>query len=312
MKLATRRLIDASATLPAADRALLSLWTQRGLDDAAMAQMTGVDPVTIAQRRARIVAALSTELGLPPEDVTAALTAIAAAALTAIAASTAGDGGRAGIDPADPVLEAASASPVTSKAAATPGSQAKVEPTRPQTESRPEPELRSTGGPARRRPALWLAAGLAGVAIVVIIVVTAASGGGGSPRRQSATSSASAVARPAPPSGARTFGPLPGGIPGASGSVTVAARSPGTRRLLVQVTGLPAVGSDHYEVWLYNSIIDSVPLGKLGSNGVGGFTLPAVVMRFASIDISRQPPGSREPSGASVLRAANPLAGAPH
>jgi len=40
--------------------------------------------------------------------------------------------------------------------------------------------------------------------------------------------------------------------------------------------------------------------------------LPAVVARFASIDISRQPPGSTEPSGASVLRAVNSLAGAPH
>jgi len=304
VKLATRRLIDASATLPAADRALLSLWTQRGLDVAAMAQMTGVNPATIAQRRARIVADLSTELGLPPEDVAAALTAIAASA-------AAGNGGRVEINPADPVLEAASASPAARGASSTTGSQAVVEPARHQAESRPELELLPAGEPPRRRPVLWLVTAVVGIALVVIILLTAASGGGDSPRMRSATSSAAAVA-PAPPAGARTFAPLPGGIPGAAGSVTVAAGSSGTQRLLVQVTGLPAVGSDRYEVWLYNSIIDSVPLGQLGSNGAGGFTLPAVVTRFASIDISRQPPGSTEPSGASVLRALNPLAVAPH
>lgn len=62
-----------------------------GLNDDAMPQMTGVDPAIIAQRRARIVAELSAELGLPGEDV--------AAALNAIAASTArSNGGRAEID----------------------------------------------------------------------------------------------------------------------------------------------------------------------------------------------------------------------
>ena len=80
MNLATRRLIDASATLPAADRALLSLWTQRGLNDAAMARMTGMTPAAIVERRERIVGALSAELGLPPEDISGALAGIASSA----------------------------------------------------------------------------------------------------------------------------------------------------------------------------------------------------------------------------------------
>jgi len=305
--LATRRLIDASATLPAADRALLSLWTQRGLDDAAMAQMTGVDPATIAQRRARIVAELGTELGLPGEDV--------AAALSAIATSTAsGNAGQAEIDPADPVLAAVSGPPATSFAALPSGPEAKLEGTRHSSRPRPEPESLPADDPARRRPVLWLVAALLGVAIVIVVLtaVPATSNRGGRPRTQAATSPGSAASPVAPRYGARTLGPLPGGISGASGSATVAAGSSGTQRLVVHVTGLPAVGSDHYEVWLYNSIIDSVPLGQLRPNGAGGFTLPAVVTRFGSIDISRQAPGSTEPSGASVLRAANPLAGLPH
>ncbi len=304
MTLATRRLIDASATLPAADRALLSLWTQRGLDVAAMAEMTGVDPATIARRRVRIVTDLSTQLALPPEDVAAALTAIAASAAS-------GSGGRVEIDPADPVLEAASASPPTPGASPTGGSQAVMQPTIRQPESRSQPESLPGSEAARWRPARWLITALVSIAVVVIIVVTASSGGGDSPRTRSVASSAPAAGSPAPPSGARRFAPLPGGIPGAAGTVTVAAGPSGTQRLLVQVTGLPAAGSDHYEVWLYNSIIDSVALGHLGSRGAGGFTLPAVVTRFASIDISRQPPQSTEPSGASVLRAPNPLAAAP-
>ncbi len=175
------------------------------------------------------------------------------------------------------------------------------------------------------------------VAVIVIVIVMATSGGGASgpasvtnaaaatnaasaSSSASATSSASASVTsaasatvPAPPgSGARTLGPLPGGIAGATGTVTLASGPAGTKRLLVHVSGLPAAGSDHYEVWLYNSIIDSVALGRLGPNGTGSFTLPAVVARFASIDISRQPAGSALPSGASLLRSANPLAAAPH
>ncbi|MEO8968903.1 MAG: hypothetical protein ABI427_15310 [Solirubrobacteraceae bacterium] len=149
-------------------------------------------------------------------------------------------------------------------------------------------------------------------------MITAASGDGSGHPTQSAASAASAstpasaTTPTAPAVSHGTLGPLAGGIPGASGSVVLAAGPAGTQLLRVRVTGLPAAGSDHYEVWLYNSIIDSVPLGRLGPGGTGSFTLPAVVTRFASIDISRQPRGTTEPSGASVLRAANPLAGAPH
>ena len=125
-------------------------------------------------------------------------------------------------------------------------------------------------------------------------------------RSASATTPAAATAKP------HSFAPLPGGIPGATGTVTLLHGPAGTQRVLVHVSGLPPIGSDHYEVWLYNSIIDSVPLGRLGPNGSGSFTLPAVVTRYASIDISRQPAGSILPSGASLLRTTNPLAAAAH
>ncbi|MEO8968902.1 MAG: hypothetical protein ABI427_15305 [Solirubrobacteraceae bacterium] len=138
MKLATRRLIDASAALPAADRALLSLWTQRGLDDAAMAQMTGLDVATIARRRVRIASALSVELGLPPDDVDAALTAIAGSAAEAVAGSAdaaqAGNGGAPRVDPIPPAAKP----------------EAEVQPSTRQPEPRPEPEPEAAGRTRRR------------------------------------------------------------------------------------------------------------------------------------------------------------------
>lgn len=318
VKLATRRLIDASATLPAADRALLSLWTQRGLDNAAMAQMTGLDLATIVKRRARIVTELSEELGLPPEDVSNALTAIADSAARALAGDELPhrDGPPAGIDPADPVLAAVAAPAVRSSASSSEvGSQAQVDPGRRTSDPRLEPEVEETGPRSRPRPVLWLATALLGIAVIAIVVITAASRGGISrPARSAGLPSAAPTAgNMASGPAARTFAPLPGGIAGAKGSAILAAGSAGTKRLLVHVTGLPApAGSDHYEVWLYNSIIDSVPLGRLRANGKSSFTLPTMVTRYASIDISRQPRGMTEPSGASVLRAANPLAASPH
>ncbi len=75
---ATHRLIDASAVLGPAERALLNLWIHRGLDDAALARMTGLSPDSLADRRRAIVEGLSEELGLPPAQIEEALTAIAA------------------------------------------------------------------------------------------------------------------------------------------------------------------------------------------------------------------------------------------
>ncbi|MDQ6729638.1 MAG: hypothetical protein M3022_04900 [Actinomycetota bacterium] len=278
---------------------MLSLWTQRGLDDAALARMTGLDAATITRRRLRIASALSVELGLPPQDVAAALTAIADSAAEAVAgspdASQAGNGGPA------------RAGPVPS--AAKP--EAEVQALTHQPELRPEPEPGPVAGRTRRRSGIWPVVTLLGIAVIAIIAITAASGGGSGHPKQSAASAVSA-STPAAATGHGTLGPLPGGIAGASGSIVLAAGPAGTQRLRVRVAGLPAAGRDHYEVWLYNSIIDSVALGRLGPGGTGSFTLPAVVTRFASIDISRQLRGTTEPSGASVLRAANPLVGAPH
>src|ERR1700733_5055444 len=76
--LATRRLIDATASLPPVDRALLNLWVNRGLDDQSLAAMTGMTSEAVEMRRARIVESLSAQLGLPHAQIQAALAEIAA------------------------------------------------------------------------------------------------------------------------------------------------------------------------------------------------------------------------------------------
>lgn len=76
MYVATRRLIVASASLDPADRALLALWVNHGLEDAAVARMSGTSPAGISRRHRRLIKRLSDVLGLPPGDVGAVITAI--------------------------------------------------------------------------------------------------------------------------------------------------------------------------------------------------------------------------------------------
>src|ERR1700704_6642393 len=71
------RLTEATAALEAPDRALLNLWINRGLDDPALAEMTGMTPEAVAARRGRIVQRLSDELSLPADEVAEALGQIA-------------------------------------------------------------------------------------------------------------------------------------------------------------------------------------------------------------------------------------------
>jgi hypothetical protein len=71
--LATHRLIDAAARLDPAERALLNLWVNRGLDDDRLTALTGLSFDALHMRREKIVARLAGDLGLPDEDVRTAL-----------------------------------------------------------------------------------------------------------------------------------------------------------------------------------------------------------------------------------------------
>ena len=109
-----------------------------------------------------------------------------------------------------------------------------------------------------------------------------------------------AAPRPVPLAG------LPGGLVRASGSVKLSGPVKHLK-LTLTVRGLPSAQAGHYEVWLYNSVLDSQPLVRL-RNGHRHLTanLPHGARHYRWIDISFQPIGVVNHSGESVLRASNP------
>jgi hypothetical protein len=75
-------------------------------------------------------------------------------------------------------------------------------------------------------------------------------------------------------------------------------------RLELRVRGLPVVDGA-YEVWLFNSAIDSVGLARVARGSFAIRTrLPEGAARWRYLDVSREPlDGNPNHSGASVLRA---------
>jgi hypothetical protein len=322
-RLATRRLIDAAAKLHPAERALLNLWVNRGLDDARLAQLTGLSPEALQTRRALIVERLSEELGLPPTDVDDALRKIAAGSGEHVAMSSNGRH-----DTALPATDAsvdgvpratAAKDPEPSVAADTVARPAAIEPVPAQARHR------------HRR--VWLKIAALILVLVVVAIVAVAISGGAKHRAAVAkptTATTSAVTIPIVRAPAATNpvtttpkqahiptrtarGPLavplaglPGGLGKAHGSVQLFGPLRHLR-LKLRVRGLPRTHDGHYEVWLYNSVLDSRPLGRLRAGvHVVALRLPAQARRYRWIDISFQPAGAVYHSGESELRATNP------
>jgi hypothetical protein len=328
--LATRRLIDASASLPPVERALLNLWVNRGLDDQSLAAMTGMTSEGIEMRRAHIVESLSAQLGLPPDQIQAALAEIAAASTDELARPgeqmTNGEHAQAPVveqevEPQEAVegQEAIEGqAPVLAQEAAKP-----QEAVKPQGESSDTPE-KPPETKEKRRPRAMLWAPVVVLIAIVVLVVLIASGSGGSSKHKTSTTAPSQTAvtstapavTPTSPSPSPTvsrppiaaLGTLPGSLLHARGAVTAIGKLRHLR-LKLSVTGLPPAVRGHYEVWLYNSVLDSQSLARL-STGVHTLRmpLPRDAHRYRWIDISFQPVGVVNHSGESVLRAANPVA----
>jgi hypothetical protein len=341
-RFATGRLTEASATLEPAQRALLNLWVNHGLDDEALARLSRLDVVTVAARRTQIVERLSTELGLPPTEVRGALDEIAASSHDALAAHRhAGPTNGAVPEPevSETAAPAAGASQTPAPAAGAPqtpapaaGETAGEGPALPTEEAVPKTRLFG------RRT--WIALLVLGIVLVVVVVVALASADGSHPPSGTRSTPASpgptpttatAPTSPNPPAASstspspgpgrgrrprrRAAGPapahsplivLPGAGPEAGGSVVLL----GPRshpRIEVTVRGLITAQGGHYEAWLYNSILDSNPLAGVRSpSSHTTVRLPRDYRRFRWIDISFQPTGMVNDSGESVLRAATP------
>jgi len=274
MQVAASRLIDAAAKLGPDDRALLNLLVNHGLDEPSLLRVLRTDH---AHFEARYLL-LGEVLELPPEYVEEQLDALTESAREHRATSAATANG------------ASAAAGVT----ASPG----PAPTRPAPERSPDR--------ARRR---WRLAALLIVIVIVIVLVVVLSGGSSKRTHDRHTHTGTSATPPIASTAVRdpaSLSTLPGGPAGVTGSIglTGPALAP---RLVVSAAGLPAAGTGHYEVWLYNSVIDSTALASLGTSG-GSVTvpLPADYRRYHWIDISRQPAGSTVHSGLSVLRVAVP------
>lgn len=311
----TRRLLDATARLTPADRALLNLWLNRGLDEQRLSKLTGMRPEVVLTRRARLIERLSEELTLPPDDVRAALAELAVEPVES------GNGNAAPEAPGMPsglllgpaaTLTSGSSAPQPAGLLLGPGSVVTAVSTPP-------------ARPPRRR-LVAIAGGLAALALAIILLLTLTGGSGAQHRatgRARGTAATPAVApAPAPTTTSAPVAPaqtgtgpgpgpedlagLPGGLMHVRGSVQLVG-SPKDLRLKLRVTHLPLPHGGHYEVWLFNSVLDSTSLGRLREGRrTATYKLPRRARRYRWIDISFQPLGYINHSGESVLRASNP------
>jgi hypothetical protein len=291
--LPTRRLIDAVATLEPADRALLNLWINRALPETELLRLTRLSSDALAARRERIVERLGATLGLPGPDVAEALAALVGGEAPETAA------------PAPPAPEAVA--PGTPPAPGTgPAPEAVAPGTPPAPEAvaprDPAPVPSPAGSPRARRATL-----LGGLGLLILLTAAAAAvaltAGNGPAGRRSRTPARSS-ARPS----TAILSPLPGGPAAARGTLTV-TRIGGALTLNLRVGSLPAAPpGEHYEAWLFASVVDSAPLGTVeASSGRLTARLPAGAAGYPWIDVSLQRAGTVVHSGVSVLRAANPL-----
>src|SRR5665213_84254 len=167
--LATRRLIDAAAKLDPADRALLNLWVNRGLDDERLTALTGMSIDALQARREKIVAELAAELGLPDEDVRGALEQISP---DDEALSPSGPNGAVDVAPS-----------ANGAATLTGADEPPSAPT--------EPPSAPDEAPGRRR---WLWLGMAALAVIAAAVIAIVAGGGSSSPAPRAAATTSALA----------------------------------------------------------------------------------------------------------------------
>jgi hypothetical protein len=299
MRVAASRLIEAAAELGPDDRALLNLLVNHGVDEAFLLRALRTDQAHLEARYLLLAARLGEVLELPAPYVQEQLDELVRSAREYEASGAESANGASAGSESGPVPLSA---PAPSGAAA-PAESARVEKT-------PVPEVADKRAPGRARRRTRPAVVLLVVLVIVIVVVAIILSGGSSKHVHGrGTSPATGRANPNASTGGRDHGKLvalPGAPAGATGSIRLAgpANAP---RLVVLAAGLPAAGTGHYEVWLYNSVIDSRALANLGASG-GRVTvsLPANYRRYRWIDVSRQPAGSTVHSGVSVLRVAVP------
>jgi hypothetical protein len=156
--------------------------------------------------------------------------------------------------------------------------------------------------PSRGRLKVLLACLALIAAVVVVIAVTHGSSDSGSsaPVASASETSPSSSAQAAPSAQPVPLAPLAG----SSSTADATAQLTGPHSVAVQVNGLPSPGKGAYRLWLFNSVIDSRPIGALTSgSGAIDATLPPNASRYRYLDVTREgSPTDNRYSGLVVLR----------
>jgi hypothetical protein len=277
----------ALSRLDPASRALLDLSLRRGMRPEEISELLGTDPESVIVARESALEQLADELGMDDvselDDVRARLAELPPEAWTGQAAVN-------GASTARPKLAVVEGAPKGEKAK-----------TGPQEEER------------KSRLPLLLAL-LAAAALVLVIVLatnggddkTASSSTPNTPApKPNATKPQPKPAAPKPPASPKVALTPIGRAAGAQGTATL---TQGGKRMLLDVSGLPDPHGGAYQVWLYDSVIDTASLTKVrGTKLALDLELPRNASHFRFVDISLEPAdGNPNHSGESVLRA--PLA----
>jgi Anti-sigma-K factor rskA len=287
----SRALARAFDRLDAGSKALLHVSLHHRVPDERLVHVLRTTPAHIAERRDAALRHLAADLDLDGEDPAGAARRALEALPAEQWAALAGGGLAAPAAAAPPPREephsrtarALLRDPSLSSAPEAAG----APPPRPS----PPPQRR---GREPLSPRL-IAGGAVLIALVagVVGLVIALSSGGGDNTTQPRTRAAPASVRLTPAAGA------------SRGAAATAQLTPTNGRALLQLTarGLPA-SRDTYELWLFNSVADAIPVAQIPeSGGSVRAVLPARYRAYRYLDISREPPDDNpNHSGLSILR----------
>ena len=302
--------LDASLhSLDPGDRALLELSLRQRVPDEEIAQLLQSDPGEVEQKRQILLEQLASELeangdGPGVEQVAAAIRGNAAAVTAGGAYVARPRRPEERAEPPEPAENGVPTEPAAEKWA--------LEPSAP--ERRLEAERRAARRAARsaqqrsRRRAVLVA--LAVVALGAVVTILVAGGGDGDEGAEKASETPAGRGEkdregqppPEAPEGAGKLEPLSGQAAKAEGSATIEGRSEDAR-LKLSATNLPAP-EGAYQVWLYDSLIDSEPVATVKGTSIElSEPLPADPADFRYVDVSLEPAdGNPNHSGRSVLR----------